>query len=183
MKLSDCISDYLLHIRHERGLAKTTCLHYQCWLRHFSDWLTVNGYPDAEAETVLSLVVLRRYLYVKAKEGVRPRTIHSAFHGIRGLGEFLLGAGLIESNPAKLLTLPKKDAARRLTVTDDHVRALFDACDLLPKARQVALSRAVLAVLCMVAYVVRKSVRCRWKTYALTIIAYWCAMARVARAV
>lgn len=39
MKLSECIADYLNHIRHERNLAKSTCLHYQCWLRHFTDWL------------------------------------------------------------------------------------------------------------------------------------------------
>src|SRR5437899_852837 len=69
LKLSDCIADYLNHIRHERGHAKTTCLHYQCWLRAFTRWLEENGYPDADV-SVLSLPVLRRYQYAKAKTGV-----------------------------------------------------------------------------------------------------------------
>lgn len=148
MKLSDCITDYLNHIRHERGLAKSTCLHYQCWLRHFTDWLKANGYPDPALSEVFNLTVLRRYQYHKSKEGVRPRTIHSAFHSLHGMGEFLVTNGLLDANPTKSLTLPKKDAAVRLTVTDGEVRALFDACEKQRTERQIALSRAVLSVLC-----------------------------------
>jgi site-specific recombinase XerD len=48
MKLQECIADFLNHIRHERGLSKVTCLHYQSWLHHYTDWLQTNGYPDAK---------------------------------------------------------------------------------------------------------------------------------------
>ncbi len=146
MKLADCITDYLNHIRHERNLAKSTCLHYQCWLRHFTDWLDANGYPDANLDA-FSVPVLRRYQYHKAKAGARPRTIHSAFHAVKGLGEFLVTNGLLDVNPCKLLTMPKKDAAIRMVVTDADVAALFDATERQRTARQVALYRAVLCVL------------------------------------
>ena len=148
MKLSDCIADYLNHIRHERNLAATTCLHYQCWLRAFTDWLAENGYPNAQLEDAFTLPVLRRYQYHKAKAGVRPRTVHSAFHALRGMGEFLVANGLIETNPTRLLTMPKKDAAVRLEVTDADVAALLEACERQRTTRQIALSRAVLSVLC-----------------------------------
>ena len=146
MKLTDAIADYLGHIRHERGLSKITCLHYQCWLRHFTDWLTDNGYPDADL-SAFTLPVLRRYQYHKSTNGARPRTVHSAFHSLRGLGEFLVANGALEENPARQVTLPKKDAAQRLTVTDADVSALFQACERVRTARQTALSRAVLSVL------------------------------------
>lgn len=148
MKLTDCITDYLNHIRYERGLSKITCLHYQCWLRHFSDWLAESGYPTPNLEDVFTLPVLRRYQYHKAREGARPRTVHSAFHSLRGLGEFLVANAVLTENPAKQLTLPKKDAARRLLVTDADVVALLDACERLRTPRQMALSRAILSVLC-----------------------------------
>jgi integrase/recombinase XerC len=146
MKLSDCITDYLNFIRHERNLAKSTCLHYQCWLRHFTDWLDANGHPNADLD-VFSVPVLRRYQYHKAKEGARPRTIHSAFHSLRGLGEFLTTNGLLDTNPCAGLTMPKKDAAQRLIVTDADVAALFEAAERQRTPRQVALSRAILCVL------------------------------------
>jgi len=147
LKLSDCITDYLGHIKHERGLSKVTCLHYQCWLRHFTDWLTASGYPDADLEDAFTLPVLRRYQYHKAKEGVRPRTVHSAFHCLKGMGEFLVANGLLDANPTRLLTLPKKDAAIRLIVKDEDVSALFAACERQLTARQVAMYHAVLCVL------------------------------------
>jgi len=146
MKLTDCIADYLNHIRHERGLARTTYIGSKCWLKHFTDWLSENGYPDADL-TAFTLPVLRRYQYAKSATGVRPRTIHSAFYSLRALGDFLVTVGALAENPARQVTLPKKDAAIRLIVTDADVSALFLACERQRTARQVALSRAVLSVL------------------------------------
>ena len=147
MRLHECIADYLDHIRHERNLSKTTCLHYQSWLHHFTDWLQANGYPDPDI-SVFSTPVLRRYQYHKSKEGLRPRTILSAFHSLRGLGEFLVGNAFLDQNPCSSLTMPKKDAAIRLIVTDADVSALLLACERQRTPRQIALYRAVLAVLC-----------------------------------
>lgn len=146
MKLSDCIADYLNHIRHERGLAKATCEGYTSWLHTFSDWLEANGYPDADL-SAFSVSVLRRYQYARSRAGIRPRTILSTFAGLRGMGEYLVANGALDSNPVKSLTLPRKDAAVRLEVTTDDVRALLAACERQRRARDTALFRAVLSVL------------------------------------
>lgn len=147
MQLHDAITDYLNHIRYERGLAAFTCEHYASWMRAYLRWLADNGYPEPTL-TAFTVPVLRRYQYSKSKEGVRLRTIYSAFHALRGSGAFLVENGVLLEDPVPLLTLPKKDAAIRLTVTDAEVRELFAACERLPKSRQIALSRAVLSVLC-----------------------------------
>lgn len=147
MRLQDAVNDYLNHITHERGLAKTTCVGYRMYLKHFTDWLDGGGYPDADL-SAFTLPVLRRYLYFVSAKGSRPRTVRGHFFPLRGLGDFLVQQGAIAANPARSLTMPKKDAARRETVTDEEVKRLLDACDRLPDPKQVALSRALLAVLC-----------------------------------
>ena len=147
MQLSDSCTDYLNHIR-TNAASPVTCLHYQSWLRHFAEWLNASGYPDPAIEDVFNLATLRRYQYHKAKEGVKARTVHSAFYSLKGLGEFLVANGFLTENPCKQLTLPKKGAALRLEVTDEDVSALFAACERQPTERQVALYRAVVSVLC-----------------------------------
>jgi integrase/recombinase XerC len=147
MRLQEAIAGYVEHIRHERNLAATTCKHYASWLHGFTDWLSANGYPaDPDLDTFNALT-LRRYQLDKAKQGARPRTIHSAFHALRGMGEYLVEMKVIPENPCKQLKMPKKDAAVRHILTDADVTALFDACRRQRTPRQQALSRAVMAVL------------------------------------
>ena len=80
------------------------------------------------------------------------------------MGEFLVANGLLDANPTKLLTMPKKDAAIRMTVIDSDVSALFDACERQRNPRQIALSRAVLSVLCYGGCAVRNVAICALKT-------------------
>jgi integrase/recombinase XerD len=147
MRLDDCIKEYLVYGEVEKGLAETTLTNYQAWLHHYTDWLRANGYPDPDL-CAFATPILRRYQYAKSKEGVRPRTILSAFHPLRGLGVYLVAQGYLTTNPVSALQMPKKDAAIRLTVTDQEVAALFQACDRQRTNRQIALSRAVLSSLC-----------------------------------
>jgi site-specific recombinase XerD len=44
MTLSDCLTDCLRYILHERGLSRNTHKGYQAQLRHFARWLVENGY-------------------------------------------------------------------------------------------------------------------------------------------
>ena len=146
MLLSDVSADYLKHIRHERGLSPRTCCGYASWVHHFQKWLDANGYPNADV-SAFSLPVLRRYLYHLSSRGLRPRTVFSAFHPIRSLGDFLLENGLVTENAAKALAMPKKDAAQRLTVSTAEVRALLDAVERIERPRTLALYRSLLHVL------------------------------------
>ena len=61
MYLSQAVEVYLLHIRHERGLAKRTCAVYTAWLHHFQGWLAEANYPAATLD-LFCTPVLRRYL-------------------------------------------------------------------------------------------------------------------------
>lgn len=145
MTFSDAVCDYLLHIKVERGLSKTTYHTYQAWLHHFQEWMGENDHPDDLS--TFTTPVLRRYLYDIAKKNYRPRTIRAVFHPIRGIGVFLVEAGYLTENPAGALEMPKKDASVRPLVSREEVLALIAACDRIHDARKSALYRACLSSL------------------------------------
>ncbi|HLK59967.1 MAG TPA: tyrosine-type recombinase/integrase [Chthonomonadaceae bacterium] len=147
MTLQTAIAEYVDHVRHERRLAKTTTKQYVSWFHTFLEWLDANGYGSDPELDAFNTLVLRRYQMYKAKGGARPRTILSAFHPLRGLGQYLVTQGRLTENPCKALTMPKKDASIRHTLTDSHVTALFDACQRQRTPRLIALTRALMSIL------------------------------------
>jgi len=144
-QLTDLITDYLNHAIHERGLAVSTVKGSQAWLRNFTCWLEDSGYPSPTME-VFTVPVLRRYQYTLSGKGYRPRTLHSVFYSLRSFGDFLVTSGVLTVNPVKSLTLPKNDAARRLTVSEEEIEALLEACERQRTPQGVAFSRAMLMV-------------------------------------
>jgi hypothetical protein len=84
------------------------------------------------------------------------------FHPLRGLAAFLVGNGALRENPALVIGLHKKDAACRLTVSDDEIRKLIKACGRQRSSFRVAFCRAVVAVLARIMHVTSKgSTLCR----------------------
>ena len=146
MTLFDLINDFLLYVLHERRLSKNTHKAYQSQLRYFLHWLEDNGYPAPTADC-LNLPVLRRFLYYLSGKSLRPRTILSYFDPMSSFCVYLIENGLLKENPVKSLTLPKKDAAKRLTVSNEEVAGLLVAVERDRNPRRVALNRAVLNVL------------------------------------
>ena len=119
---------------------------YQSKLRHFHRWLTENGYP-APSTDCLTLTLLRRFQYYLSGKGLRPRTIRTYFDPLDGLCQFLIQNGAMTENPVKSLTLPKKDAAKRETVSNDEVNGLLEACSRYRVPKVAALNSAVLHLL------------------------------------
>jgi len=145
-KLASWSEDFFYHIRHERGLAESTCVGYISWVRKFVGWLLENGYPNADTAD-FSVATLRRYQQSVSKRGIRPRTILGVFAPLASFGEFLIERGEIAENPVKYLTLPKKDAAIRPVVTEAEVRTMLGGVERFPHERKRALARAMLYTL------------------------------------
>ena len=146
MLLKDTISDYLLFIKHEQNVTRSTYAGYASWLRNFLRWLADQGIEDPSLDS-FSTPILRKFLYHLSEKGYRPRTIRGVFHPLRGLGEYLLKEGMIAVNPVKAIRMPKLDAAIRLTVTKEQVSALLDACSRIYPKRRSALAKSLLCVL------------------------------------
>jgi site-specific recombinase XerD len=142
MTIDEAANDYLNHLRHERMVAKTTVYTYSSWLSIFRRWLEENGHKNAEL-TAFTTPTLRSYQYSMSARKLRPRTIRGAFHPLRGLAAFLIGHGAIKENPCAGLTMPKKDAAIRLTISQGEVIALLTGADRLHPERRATLAKAM----------------------------------------
>jgi integrase/recombinase XerD len=147
MLFSDVAQDYLLHLRHERGLSTNTFYCYKCHIQQYEDWLKGQGYTEPSLTAVFTTQLLRRYLYSLSERGLRPRTIRSNFHAFRGLGLFCEENGILKDSPAHSVRLPKRDAATRLLVSRDEIVALLEAVERQRNPQKVALTRAMLSVL------------------------------------
>jgi site-specific recombinase XerD len=146
--LTDAIDAYLLYIKHQQKVARSTYLCYASWLHHLQKWLVTTGYGDAPDATVFNAQTLTRYLvYLSAERKHRPRTLHGAFLPIRGLAKMLCTNGTIASNPMDGITLPKKDAAIRLLLTDQDIEAMLDGCRRQRNPKTVAMASAVMHLL------------------------------------
>jgi len=144
--LHDAARDYISHLRIERGLSRATTDSYSSWLNHLVKWLVENGYPQPDISTFNTLV-LKRFLYELSGRGYRPRTILSAFYPIKGLAKYLVTMGALKDDPTATMVLPKKDAAQRLTISEQEVALLMEAVDRYRHQRDVAIARAMLSTL------------------------------------
>ena len=145
-QLLDAARDYITYLKVERGFSRATTDSYNSWLNHFIKWLKENGYPQPDL-SAFNTMVLKRFFYELSGRGYRPRTLRSAFYPLIGMAKYLIMVGAIKDNPTASIMFPKKDAAQRLTVSEQEVASLEQAVDRYRSQRMVALSRAMLSVL------------------------------------
>lgn len=95
-----------------------------------------------------ALAVSNLRCYQCSLKGLAANTVRAAFHPLRGLSEFLIHeAKLLEENPVKAFTMPKKAEGRRLTMSDPEALALLDAAARQCDPRKVAMSVALISAL------------------------------------
>jgi site-specific recombinase XerD len=146
MLFKDVYCDFLKHIELGLNLAPNTVRVYRCWLQVFDKWADDDN-VEKSLELRFTVPVLRRFSYAQAKKGLRPRSIHNAFSPLRALGEFCVENGIIASNPATVIQMPKKDAPYRPLCSDQELELLLASTELQANSRLVARDRAMLCVL------------------------------------
>lgn len=146
MLISEAIRDYGDYARHEAGHTRATFYSYQSWQRNFARWLEENGHADPRVQEITAGLI-RRWVYALSGRNLRPRTIRGALHAIRALFAYLVEMQALSASPALEIKLPKRDAATRLTVTDEDLTALLAAAERQRTEFRCLRDRAVLAVL------------------------------------
>jgi len=146
LKLSDCLGDYLLYLKHEQGVTLTTYKSYYASLNAFLRFLTDNGYPEPSLAD-LTTPALRRYLHSLGERGLRPRTIHGLMGAVRSFCTFLVSHQLLTENPALPIRLPIKDAAIRQEASEDEIALLLQATKRQRIPKRAAFQNAVICVL------------------------------------
>jgi integrase/recombinase XerD len=146
MLLQDAIRDYALFLKNEQRATATTIRTYRSYLNTFLYWMQENA-RTAPTLQDLTTPILRRYYYGLCERNLRPRTLRGRLRPIQSLCTFLLANGALKDDPTKGLTIPKKDTAVRLLVTQEEVQALVAGVERIAGTRRVCLARAVLFTL------------------------------------
>lgn len=101
------IIDELLHTLAARR-SPATLDAYRRDLAHFMGFLINAIAPDIPQAAHFSTALLRRYLASERTRGLSARTLARRQAALRQLGDQLLSAHLIDSNPARLLDTPRQ---------------------------------------------------------------------------
>lgn len=106
--LGGWLTDYLEHLRAERGLAPRTVSAYARDLRRFDAWCRRSGVPPLQVRSA----DLRDYLEALRRQGLVERSVARALSAVRGFFRYCLAAGRIEADPTELLRA--RELPRRL---------------------------------------------------------------------
>ena len=119
------IIDQLLHELAARR-SPATLDGYRRDLAHFVTFLDKAVTPEAPHAAHFSTALLRRYLASERTRGLSARTLARRQAALRQLGDQLLSAQLIETNPARLLDTPKQPQHLPHPVDVDLLNRMLD---------------------------------------------------------
>jgi site-specific recombinase XerD len=146
MVLSQAHDRFLRYCAAERNHSSETINAYRQASRRFLEWMAARGYGDPLV-TETTPEIGRDYLYYLHTLGIRPRTILHLFLPLRSLFRMLVRQRFVSANPFLEIELPKKDAARRLLITEEELETLLEAAGRQGDPVRAARVRAVFAVM------------------------------------
>jgi integrase/recombinase XerD len=115
--ISDCIDEYLVALRVERGLAKNTIIAYQRDLSQYQGFLSGREPDDALVEA---------YVIEMRSKGLARSTVSRKIAAIKGLHSFLLAEDMRELDPTALLDSPRRPDPFPKALSVDEAIALVE---------------------------------------------------------
>ncbi len=122
-ELADRFLNYLVV---EKGLAEQTIDAYSSDLTRFLDFLGEGGTSDI---LLIDAAILLRYLIRLRRSGLDPRSRARHLVTLRGFFRFLLQERVIESDPSRMIDLPKAGLRLPDVLSVSEVRQLLEAPD------------------------------------------------------
>ncbi len=105
-----------------RAAAEKTRRAYGGDLAHFAQWCAARGLEPAAVDAR----VLRRYAAQRSQEGLSPASLARSVASLRSFYRMLREHGLVASNPAELLTLPKRPRSLPHVLRPQELAQLLD---------------------------------------------------------
>jgi integrase/recombinase XerD len=142
MRLKDALDGFLLDCQ-MRGRSPNTVGLYERLLRRVTTWLGEQGILGAEQVTIAHLRAFMVMLQGSVSGAVNPRrpaakdghtlmpeTLRAYVKAIKVWFKWLTEEEVIDRNPALRLAKPQLPHKVVLTLSDKHLKALFETCDL-----------------------------------------------------
>ncbi len=125
--LADAIDDYLAYLRVERGLAPRTIRAYRADLTDFAASRGAARGWDRSPEVALDYLAARTRRGKPHDPGLAPNSLRRRAAALKGFYRFCFGEGLIGSDVAAHLDLPRQPRLLPETLTVEEVTRLLDA--------------------------------------------------------
>lgn len=119
------IATFIQYLLSERNASSHTVEAYSCDLQQFSDFLREKMGPTLTIHQITHLHI-RRYLASIHKE-LTKSSAGRKLAAIRSLFRFLLRRGIINKNPAELVSTPKKEKKLPFHLNVDEITTLVEA--------------------------------------------------------
>jgi integrase/recombinase XerC len=113
--ISDLLSSFLDHLRYERNVSAHTLRNYESDLQQFLGYLNPpneksNGKKGTEPDIkTIDHITIREWLATLHSEHKKKSSIARKLAALRTFLQFLVREGVVESNPAKLVSTPRKE--------------------------------------------------------------------------
>jgi integrase/recombinase XerD len=125
--LPDAIDDYLAYLRVERGLAPRTIRAYRTDLTDFAASRGAARGWDRSPEVALDYLAARTRRGRPHDPGLAPTSLRRRAAALKGFYRFCFGEGLIRTDVAAHLDLPRQPRLLPETLTVEEVTRLLDA--------------------------------------------------------
>jgi len=101
------IDDFLLHLAKDKRYSNNTIESYRVDLKQFVEFLHEALFESLSDPAIIETIDLRGFLAGLRRGGYSTRSIHRKISAIRSFFKFMYSRGIVESNPAKALILPR----------------------------------------------------------------------------
>jgi len=136
------LEDYMKHLEYERNLAAATLRAYRRELKRALDFFQTEVGADGPEDLTTSSI--RAFLAHLHLSGLSPRSIERAFAALRSYFDYLVGEGMLSSNPAALVSYPRRPRSTPDVVSLDLIETILESLPDTPAGRR---DRAILEFL------------------------------------
>ena len=121
--MGDYIDKYIQYIRDVKHSSANTLASYRRDLKQFQEYLEADGIKDPAG---VNTTMLNSYILRLEREGKSSATVSRSVASIRSFFIFLLGSGVITSNPTENIKPPKVEKKSPETLSIDEVSLLLE---------------------------------------------------------
>jgi len=118
--MKELIDQFLEHLRYERNVSAHTLRNYSSDLEQFLQFLTVDGKRTAPDVSEIDHLTIREWMAALHTAQKSKRSIARKLATLRTFFQFLVREGMLEMNPAKLVSTPRleKKLPKHLSIED-----------------------------------------------------------------
>jgi integrase/recombinase XerC len=118
--MKELIDQFLEHLRYERNVSAHTLRNYSSDLEQFLQFLTADGKRTAPDVSEIDHLTIREWMAALHTAQKSKRSIARKLATLRTFFQFLVREGMLEMNPAKLVSTPRleKKLPKHLSIED-----------------------------------------------------------------